>query len=83
MLTKEELKAMRKEKWEKVNVVLKVNLDVLIDDQYKNLEGSSGTGALLLLFDQPWNRTTKIVHKDIKRVAGWPQVYKLVISKAV
>ncbi|MBI4016518.1 MAG: hypothetical protein HY363_02385 [Candidatus Aenigmarchaeota archaeon] len=78
MLSKEELEAMGRKKYEKVNVVRVLKLDVLIDDQYPNLNQSSGSGAMLLLLDQVWNRNVKIDKKDILRVEGWPQVYKLV-----
>jgi len=64
------------ERVKKKFIITKLYLDVLIDDSYENLEPLIGTGVLLLLFDQPWNRHIK-EQKGIIRAKGWSEIYKL------
>ena len=75
MHTVDEFAAMGKTKYTKHDIVSRLQFNVLIDDQYSNLEESTGSGCQLILFDQPWNHTTRITHSDIFRVKDWQEAY--------
>ena len=50
----------------------RLNMQVMVDDDIRNLKPMSRSGKLLLLFDQPWNRDMAPAG-DIFRVYGWEE----------
>jgi 5'(3')-deoxyribonucleotidase len=67
----------------KADVCKELGAKFLIDDHINHALRVADVGIDVMLFgDYPWNQTTKALPQNIRRVAGWKEVEKLLLDGA-